>query len=145
MLQLEKAYGAEKFLVLNIPPMQYSPAARVATENLLQAKINWIANYNQLLNESVHSTGSTASLFFFDTHQLFMTILSNPAAYGFQDTTDYWNKLTCTNLTYCPENAGGIQGATNFLWFDGTHVTSGKSTNVLKIMYLTMVCLHSVS
>lgn len=125
MIQLEKAYGAERFIVLNIPPMQYSPAARVATPDLLQAKTNWIANYNQLLNDSVHNNGGSASLFFFNTYDLFLTVLANPIAYGFQNITDYWNKLPCTNLTYCPENAGGLQGATKFLWFDGTHVTSG--------------------
>ncbi|CAO3675927.1 unnamed protein product [Umbelopsis ramanniana] len=122
--KLEQAYGAQQFLVLNIPPMQYSPLAKTAIQNYQDAKADWIANYNQLLNASVHSLGGTTSLVFFDTYDLFMTVLGNPTAYGFDDTTDYWNKYACTNFTYCPQNVGGIQGATKFLWFDGTHVTS---------------------
>ncbi|KAI9289384.1 GDSL-like Lipase/Acylhydrolase-domain-containing protein [Umbelopsis sp. AD052] len=124
MKKLEQAYGAQDFLIFNIPPMQYSPFAKTAIQNYQDAKADWIANYNQLLNASVHNLGGTGSLVFFDTYDLFKTVLANPTAYGFDNTVDYWNKNACTNITYCPENVGGIPGASKFLWWDGTHVTS---------------------
>jgi hypothetical protein len=130
--------------------MQFSPFAKTAIENFQEAKANWIANYNQLLNISVHNITGTDSLVFFDTYDLFLTVLANPVAYGLQDTTDYWNKVDCTNLTYCPENDGGLDGATKYLWFDGTHVTSGKYIIIRSIVcndhviYILFLAMHKI-
>lgn len=125
MRSLQQAYGAHTFLILNLPPMQDSPGALAATPDLRQAKADWVVSYNQMLNQSVNSLDNSAELFLFNTWDLFNTVLANASAYGFTNTTGYWNQHDCTNLTYCPENPGGIMGANEYMWFDGTHATSG--------------------
>lgn len=127
MRALQQAYGAHTFLILNLPPMQDSPGALAATPDLKQAKADWVVSYNQLLNQSVNSLDDSIELFLFNTWDLFNTVLANASAYGFTNTTGHWNQYPCTNSTYCPENPGGIMGANEYMWFDGTHVTSGMN------------------
>jgi phospholipase/lecithinase/hemolysin len=127
MRSLQQAYGARTFLILNLPPMQDSPGGLAATPDLREAKADWVAAYNQILNASVHSLENSVELFVFNTYDLFTTVLANATAYGFTNTTGYWNQNSCANLTYCPENPGGIMGANEYIWFDGTHVTSGMA------------------
>ncbi|KAG8874118.1 hypothetical protein FRB98_008629 [Tulasnella sp. 332] len=107
--------GARNFLFLNVPPLPRAatPDASISRERLLreQACLEW----NTLLSQKIPlfmSSHPLATVFLYDAHSLFTSILRSPENYGFPRGEDVGT---------------GFDGA---VWVDGIH----PSTQTQKIV-----------
>ncbi|POS75545.1 cellulose-binding GDSL lipase/acylhydrolase [Diaporthe helianthi] len=114
LLQIIYDAGARNFVLLSVPPIQYTPLMLGQEQSARDLEATVIAKYNQLVvsslaNFTAANTGVTAKIV--DTTKPFMTAVENPTAYGSPDATCY--------------NADGK----SCLWFNDYH--PGYSINKL--------------
>lgn len=127
--------GARHILVLNLPDLGKTPAAREYDVEDVLSKIT--VQHNQALAASLSQLQNTypdVQWLSYDVGQLVNDIVASPAQYGFNNTTD-----TCYKSTINPKQrltmlsiATGIQkgaksqddNCSGYLFFDGVHPTA---------------------
>lgn len=123
-------FGARNFLFLNVPPVDRSPltaAQGAAAQALEDTAINtWNANVSALAS-NLSSTYSDATVFVFDTHQLFEAVLDDPAAYpqtaAYVNVTDYCPWYENGTASWYTEDARCGASVDEYFWLNSLHPT----------------------
>ncbi|KAI7852128.1 GDSL lipase/esterase [Circinella umbellata] len=115
MRNVRKVFGSNRYLVINIPPMEKMPyfngdeKRKEATEAL-----------NERLSKSVTSLNKhyrALEMDLVDVHSMVNDLVENPSKFGFKDASHaYWDECQgqCTD------------GLDEYLWWDKVHLTGGK-------------------
>lgn len=123
--------GVRNFVFMNVPPIELAPTNRgLSAQGLSILKSNVKAFNTKLLTriQAFKATSLEVSVWHIDTFDLFNTILTNPLAYGFKNSTD-----SCSYYTPYSGNENweskfdgrcGIP-VKGYFWLDGLHPTSG--------------------
>jgi phospholipase/lecithinase/hemolysin len=79
--------GATTFVILNLPPLGYTPSGAAANPDGLNALCYF---FNLLLEPAIDSLRNSlgVNIFEVDTNTFFMLVISDPATFGFTNATD---------------------------------------------------------
>lgn len=124
------ASGARNFLFLNVPPVDRSPltAAQGADAQAIEKTTiaAWNANVSSLA-ANLSAAYSDATAFVYDTHELFETVLDDPAAYpqtaAYVNTTDYCELYENGTASWYTKDARCGPSVDEYFWLNSLHPT----------------------
>ncbi|MDI1353167.1 MAG: SGNH/GDSL hydrolase family protein [bacterium] len=123
--------GAKHFLILNLPNLGDTPAAKEFDS--IEALTNYSTQHNDMLKSSVEAfkvEHPEIEWLYFDLGTMFSKVMVDPAAYGFSNITD-----ACTNIETTETNSSLLKMVSNvspktakdacngYLFFDLVHPT----------------------
>ncbi|MEO1035400.1 MAG: SGNH/GDSL hydrolase family protein [Pseudomonadota bacterium] len=119
--------GAQSILVINIPPLERSPAIAELGEDTAAATRRAIRKSNVLLRRAIGGLrrdlrrhGIHADVFFVDIYKPWRALLAHPTFIGVENTT-----VTAIDPPECPPCIGDVVDEPNtFFWYDTVHPTA---------------------
>lgn len=122
--------GARNFLFLNVPPVDRSPLTvgqGAAAQALEKTTIDtWNANVSAMAS-NLSATYTDATVFVFDTHELFEAVLDDPQSYPqtapYLNTTDYCFWYENGTSSWYTEDPRCGPSVDEYFWLNSLHPT----------------------
>ncbi|OAD76695.1 carbohydrate esterase family 16 protein [Phycomyces blakesleeanus NRRL 1555(-)] len=115
---IRKMYGANRFLVFNVLPMEHMPFYK--DSSLAASRGEAAKEFNRLLAKEVTKMNKyhhALALDLIDVHSLLSDLMANPTDFGFKDASSAY-------LGQCRERCDG-RDVDKYVWWDRTHLTGG--------------------
>ncbi|KAI9019562.1 hypothetical protein CLU79DRAFT_240706 [Phycomyces nitens] len=117
---IRKLYGANRFLVFNVLPMEHMPFYK--DSSLATSRGEAAEEFNRLLAKEVTKMNKhhhALALDLIDVHSLLSDLMAKPSDFGFKDASSAY-------LGQCRERCDG-RDVDTYVWWDRTHLTGGRT------------------
>ncbi|KAJ8663841.1 hypothetical protein O0I10_000115 [Lichtheimia ornata] len=129
MRNIRKVFSSNRFLVLNVPPVELMPY--FAGSDMEDTRSNIVSKFNELLSKDVVSLNKhhrALEMDLVDVNALISDMVGNPEDFGFKNATSaYWD--VCQGQ--CTDDMD------TYVWWDSIHLTGGAHRAIANSILLS--------